>query len=170
MSIKIAGAILILISSAAIGFIISAYRRYEIHLLKDLLFSINYIKCELSYKCTALPDLFTNAANITGGTISKLLSDIALGLERKIASDSEKVVLTILKDYPDIPESIKYTIIDFSKTLGNFGLEGQLEELSVLQSHCAQLLDRKAKDREKYVRCYETLGICCGAALVILLI
>ena len=91
-------------------------------------------------------------------------------MDQQTSPDVQSLAETVLKCFNDIPESCRSIITQLGKTMGCFNLEGQVTQLQTLQAQCSQLLESKTKDRDKYVRCYETLGICCGAALVIILL
>lgn len=170
MTLKIAGAILVVLASAGFGFCMSAHRRREIRLIRDILRALVYMESELRYKLASLPELFEKTAVITQGTIGKLLNTIARSMEQQADTDISSLVNNALDHCIDLPESCYSLITQLGKTLGCFGLEGQASELQVLQEQCKQLLEKKTTERDKYVRCYETLGICCGAALVIILL
>ena len=55
-------------------------------------------------------------------------------------------------------------------SLGRFDLAGQLKGLSAVKGQCALELQELRTDREPRLRSYRVLGLCAGAALVILLI
>ena len=170
MTVKIAGAILILLAGGGFGFCISAHRNRDIRLLKDIMRALVYMECELRYKLTPLPELFQKTSSVTTGPIGKLLQQIASTMEEQSAADIQAIVERVLVRNPDLPDSCRSAMLQLGKTLGCFSMEGQATELKALQDHCSQTLDQKTKERDKYVRCYETLGLCCGAALVIILL
>jgi hypothetical protein len=54
--------------------------------------------------------------------------------------------------------------------MGRFDLEGQLNGLEAVRTRCRDWLDELISGREVRLRNYQTLGLCAGAALVILFI
>jgi hypothetical protein len=49
-------------------------------------------------------------------------------------------------------------------------LEGQLQGIASVHSACERTLEQLSNNREMRLRSYQTLGLCVGAALVILFI
>ena len=55
-------------------------------------------------------------------------------------------------------------------SLGRFDLPGQLQGIHTARGECQSALDRLCSNRDNRLRSYETLGLCAGAALAILLL
>ena len=55
-------------------------------------------------------------------------------------------------------------------SLGRFDLSGQLKGLASVRERCGQELQALRSDRDSRLRSFRVLGLCAGAALVILLI
>jgi hypothetical protein len=54
--------------------------------------------------------------------------------------------------------------------MGKFDIDGQINGLEAVRSLCRRMLDELTSGREVRLRNYQTLGLCAGAALVILFI
>jgi len=54
--------------------------------------------------------------------------------------------------------------------LGRFDLPGQLEGIQAVRKRCEESLESIRKNRNERLRSYQTLGVCAGAALAIILI
>ena len=65
---------------------------------------------------------------------------------------------------------VRELLNQFGQTLGCFDLKGQLLGIEEVRSQCAAALDQLALGREDRLRSYQTLGLCAGAALVILFV
>ena len=69
-----------------------------------------------------------------------------------------------------IPDSLREELKLMGKTLGRFDLDGQLRGLESVKDDCIRALEKLSDNRDVRLRSYETLGLCAGAALAILLI
>ena len=54
--------------------------------------------------------------------------------------------------------------------LGRFDLQGQINGLEHCREHCVSKLKLLSDNKEKRLRSYQTLGLCAGAAIAILLV
>lgn len=64
----------------------------------------------------------------------------------------------------------KRLLLVLGRTLGRFDLEGQLKGIDGISREAAAELDRLTKNQDARLRSYQTLGLCAGAALAILLL
>jgi hypothetical protein len=69
-----------------------------------------------------------------------------------------------------MPDSVRAMLTDFGKTLGIFDLSGQLAGLEHVSLKADEILKLRLMKKEIRTRTYQTLGLCFGATLVILLI
>ena len=75
-----------------------------------------------------------------------------------------------LSSVEDIPKHTREALADMGKTLGRFDLSGQLKGLEQVRASCRAELESLRSNREPQLRSYQTLGLCAGAALAILLV
>ena len=61
-------------------------------------------------------------------------------------------------------------LLQLGHSLGRFDLSGQLSELTALREQCDEEIRELRLDRSERLKSYRVLGLCAGAALVILLI
>jgi len=164
------GAILILASCTGCGFSIAAGKRKEEKLLHQLLQILQMMESELRYRLTPLPELCLMAADEGKG----ILRDVFLNLHRELTCqklpDAGSCMAAALKMSEEIPVRIRRILTHLGYSLGRFDLEGQLQGLQSIRSRCIDSLERIQKNRDERLRSYQTLGICAGAALVIVLI
>jgi hypothetical protein len=64
---------------------------------------------------------------------------------------------------------LKKLLLDLGRTLGHFDLDGQIQGIEAVRQEAVASLDKLTKDKEARLRSYQTLGLCAGAALAILL-
>lgn len=59
---------------------------------------------------------------------------------------------------------------ELGRNLGRFDLTGQLSSLRALRAGCEDSLKQLTDNRDNRLRSYQTLGLCTGAALAVLLL
>ena len=170
MTPKIVGAVLILAACGGMGIsMASAHRRKE-HMLRQIMAAVQCMACELQYRQTALPGLMWLCAKETSGQIAQVFSAMARELERQIAPDAACCMNAVLKESPRLPRIVTEKLHLLGRTLGRYDLSGQLSGLETVCQLCKRELDGLLADRDARLRSYTTLGLCAGAALVILFI
>ena len=65
---------------------------------------------------------------------------------------------------------MKELLLELGRSLGNFDLNGQLRGIEAVRRQALEALQNSVKDRDQRIRSYQTLGLCAGAALAILLL
>ncbi|MBQ3251847.1 MAG: stage III sporulation protein AB [Oscillospiraceae bacterium] len=170
MTIKLFGAILIVLSSWGIGLTIVTAHRKKVSSLNDLLTAIRYMKSELRYRCTPLPALCKASAGASHGYISGFLQLLSDELEAQVCPDTKLCAIQALTHIKEIPNPTAAMIMTLADTLGMFDLSGQLDGLDMLETQIEQALHQLTQQQDVRLRSYQTLSLCAGAALVILLI
>lgn len=170
MGFRWVGAILIVFSCTGCGFSIAAGKRKEEHLLYQILHILQFMESELRYRLTPLPDLCRMAA----GEVKGVLRDVFINLFRELNDrkmpDAGSCMAAVLTKNEEIPSTVRHLLSQLGYSLGRFDLEGQLEGLRAIQRRCEDSLGRIQQNRDERIRSYQTLGICAGAALAVILI
>lgn len=170
MNLKWFGAAMIISACTIAGYAIcAAYRRDERD-LRQMISALDYISCELQYRRSPLPDLCRVAGTERDGITGRLFTNLANELEAKISPDVQSCLAVAASTCGCLSPRMQEAICILGSTLGRFDLEGQLQELESVRLHCRKQLDEMAQGRDARLRSYQTLGICAGAALAILLI
>lgn len=170
MNLKWIGAILIILASGGTGFsLASAHRQKEIQ-LRQLLSALDYMQCELQYRMIPLPDLCRQTGSQSQGWIQKLFLVLAAELEDQIAPDVQCCIRDATAKLPGLPDIIAEPVRILGDTLGRFDLEGQIKGLEAGRQACRRNLETLTTNREERLRSYQTLGLCAGAAIAILLL
>jgi len=170
MNIRWIGAVLIIAGSGGFGFAMaSAYRREE-KSLKQLLIMLDYMCCELEFRRTPLPELCRKLASQGNGAVHRVFFGLAQELDRQIAPDAACCMEVILQKAIDVPKRTKVALEAMGRSLGAFDISGQLLQLNAVEESCRKELERLQSGKEDRLRNYQTLGLCAGAAVAILLI
>lgn len=170
MHLKLIGALLIIIACGGFGFAVAASHKKEERTLRQLLNILDYLACELQYRLTPLPQLCRQAALECSGTLNKLFTAFADELDMQLTANPELCMKAALEKYGDIPRHSYELLTVLGCSLGRFDLDGQLKDLEKVRHECISRLAKTCENKETRIRTYQTLGLCAGAALAILLI
>lgn len=170
MGIKLIGVILVIGSCGTFGFSLAATHRKEERCLRQLISVLDYMACELQYRLTPLPSLCRQAAGETSGVIRQVLACFTEELEDQISPNVSSCMNAALRRSRDVPSVTKECIETLGQSLGRFDLAGQLRGLESARQTCRYKLDMLEANKEVRLRSYQTLGLCAGAALVVMLI
>ena len=170
MTGKFIGAILIVLSCGGLGFKIAAAHRREEHALRQLIGALDYMECELQYRLTPLSALCRQASQECEGALRKIFLQFAIELDAQISPDAERCMLAALNGRKDVPSITMEALKKMGRSMGRFDMEGQLKGFEALRQECRGNLDRLGHNRDSRLRSYQTLGLCAGAAVVILFI
>lgn len=170
MDFKWIGAVLIVAGCGGFGFALSTEHRQQEKSLRKLTAILDFMACELQYRMTPLPELCRLAAQETDGKLSKVFFSLSEELDRSTASDVSAAMDTTLLAVGELPEKTRDNLLAFGRSMGRFDLTGQLETLEALRGSCRRDLEAFTSNRDVRLRNYQTLGLCAGAALAIILI
>lgn len=138
--------------------------------MKNLIAALDYMECELQYRMCALPDLCRQTAGETDGILRKVFAALANELEDQISPNVRQCMQTVLANVKDIPGQTFHSLELLGDSLGRFDLQGQLKGLESIRQECRINLSKLMGNSETRIRSYQTLGLCAGAAIIILLI
>lgn len=170
MTYKWIGAILIVLGSGCVGALMALNAKRELAALKELISALEYMANELSCRMTVLPDLCRKVSEKRTGCVSDFYAILASELEGQVAPNVESCVDVAVCKTLKLPEKVRGLLLQMGQTLGEFDLDGQIASIWALKKECEDLRERMEKDKTQRLRNYETLGLCAGAALAILLL
>ncbi len=170
MNLQWMGAILIIAGCGGVGFGMALNYKREEAALGKLIKALEFMRCELEYRLTPLPELCRKAADYSLGSVSTVFLGLAKELETQIAPDAACCMTAVLKKTKELPKKAAAAMEELGKSLGQFDLQGQVRGIASVQRLCENELEELAANRSNRIRSYQTLGLCAGAALVILFI
>ena len=170
MNARWIGAMLVLASCGGFGFSIAYSHRQRERLLRQLLNTLEMMASELEYRLTPLPELSRKAAKNTSGVLRDVFSGLVRQLDWQSETDAGGCMRAAIEQCHDLPACLRRPLRQLGQTLGCFDLPGQLQGLKSAQDACRRELARLEHNRDARLRSYQTLGLCAGAALVILLV
>ena len=170
MDYKWIGAVLIVAGCGGFGFSLSAEHRREENSLRKLIALLDFMACELQYRMTPLPELCVAAAGETCGPLKQVFSKLAELLEASVSWDVAGAMDDALQSAEPLPEKTRDNLLALGRSMGRFDLTGQLSALESVRAGCRRDLEEFTANRDIRLRNYQTLGICAGAAVAIILI
>lgn len=169
MTWKVFGAVLVFLGCGSAGFMKVVAHQREEAALRQLMMALDYMECELQYRLPPLPQLCRKTAEKSEGDISKILYTLAEELDTQIAPDVRTCMHASLQRMPKLPCLMRENLVRLGDTLGQFDLSGQVRGLDAVREMVKHDLERHCDNKDARLRCYRTLGLCAGAALVVLL-
>lgn len=169
MNLKLLGVLAVVIGCGGFGFRLAALHRAEEKHIRQLLTVLDQFQCELEYRLTPLPDLCRIACGICTGKLRSLFLTLAAELDQQISPDASCCMNASVSN-SDLSRSMKRLLRELGRSLGCFDLSGQLRGIESVRSLAQEALQQSVKDRDVRIRSYQTLGLCAGAALAILLL
>ncbi len=170
MVFRFLGAALVLLACGYVGFQnASAYRRQE-RTLEQLLFALEYMERELEYALPPLPDLCRRTGAQCNGMIAALFLCLAQEMDKQVAADVSCCMEAALERIPQLTCNVREKLSLLGKSLGKFDVSGQLGGIRSTRAQAKRDLDGLYAGHEERTRSYRALGLCAGAALVILFI
>ena len=170
MTIKWIGALLVIAGCGGVGFTMAASYKREERCLRALVRALDYMTCELQFRLPALPELCRAAGKECGGPAGQALMALSSELESQISPDTDSCMYAALSKMDNLPGSTLEALSLLGKSLGRFDLNGQLQGIEQVRAHCRRELASLENGRDQRIRGYQTLGVCAGAALAILLV
>ncbi len=168
--LKIIGIVLIVSACGGVGFALASAHRREEKSLRQLVSILDFMECELLYRLTPLPELCRLCAKEFPPMPGKVFGELADEMEQQIFPDIACCMRSVLDRTGDIPPITRREFALLGRSVGRFDLDGQLKGLEGVRQDCRLNLERLENNRDNRLRSYQTLGLCAGAALAILLI
>ena len=168
MECKTLGVCFVIVACGAFGFKMAADIRYEIKLLNDLINILNYMECELNYRLTPLPQLCRTSAK-RGKSLERLFQCFADELDAQISVDASSCMdAAIIKTSGQIA-SVESLVKELGASFGKFDLDGQLNGIETVRQKSVNQLQELELEKDIRMRNCQTLGMCAGVTLAILL-
>ncbi len=170
MPMKLWGAILIVTGCGGYGFSMAAAQRREERELRDLISALEIMQWDLKYRLTPLPELSRLAAKGAGGRVAGVLHRFSRELDGNSMPEADRCMCTALRAESMLSGAVSEALRKLGTVLGRFDLEGQLSGIESVCELCRGKLQALTENQDNRLRSYQTLGLCAGAALAIVLI
>ena len=168
--LKLIGAGLIITACGGFGMGMAVQYRREISSLKQFMDAVQWMRRELEYHLTPVPELCRGAAEQSSGQLRRFWIQTAVELESQIAPDVSTCMGAAIHKVGSLPKYTAAAVEQLRRNFGSFDLEVQQDELACIVEHCNNVLTELEENKTQRLRNYQTLWLCAGAALAILLV
>ena len=171
MKIKVFGAVLILISGSAIGWIIASQYIKRVNQLKQLQSGINLFNAEIGYTQTLLPKALQEIADNLDYPISKLFYETAHKLSEKKGKTFTEIWEERLESNFKINSLLKSDIKilrEWGQQIGDSGLEEQKNINELTLKKLEEMQKRAQRKAQKRVKLTRYAGVLLSLLVIIL--
>ena len=165
---KLAGIVFIVTSAGSVGFRIAASLRKRCIMLRQLLQALQLLRNEIAFCGTPLPQAFALMAASCNGVLEKIFTAVAKEM------DKQHWVTPLAAMEHGVHEGkevlVEPILLELAAKLGKYDLDAQLQAIETARHRTEELLFQMEQERSNKSRTYETLGVCAGLAVAILLI
>lgn len=170
MNLKFIGALCVIAGCGSCGFMMTSQYLSNMRLLRNLTIVLDYMECEIQYRCTPLPQLCHQAGEQVTGKVRQIFLLLADELDAQISPDVHLCMSSVLDRLGNIWSPLHTILLRLSCSLGKFDMPGQLRALENARDACREKLSQLQEGKDSRLRSYQTLGLCAGAAIAILFV
>jgi stage III sporulation protein AB len=173
MLIKLIGSLIIIISSALIGFLMGGYYRDRPRQLRELQSGLNMLETEIAYSQTPLPQALSRVSRRISRPIGTVFAHTAEILMRKsglTASEAWSISLNRLYNKSSLRRGDCEILENLGGYLGASDKEDQIKHLKLAISQLKDMEYLAEDERRKNERIWNYLGVLSGLMLVLLII
>lgn len=165
------GAFLVFLASAGMGYQESRKLSEHIQALEDFLQVIIYLKGEIRYGGSSLPDAFREATGHCSERYADFLKAVSEKMENRQEEDPGRIVRQCAKEYikeNSLSVEEKERIAQLGERLGYLDREMQLRQLSLYESEFERMIQQAKEAAPAKKKLYHSLGVFSGAMIAIL--
>ena len=159
----------IFISCYLIGLLIAKKYINRVIELKEFKNALNMFKTKIRFTHEPIPELFEQIANSLENNVGNIFRKASNYMKTKTAEYSWKKTLEEKESLSLTKEDI-HVLKNLGKLLGKTDLEGQTNEIALVETFLEMQIDKAEEEREKNEKLYKTLGAVFGLVLVIILV
>lgn len=165
---KLIGIVFIIMTTGSMGFRIAGAYRKQCETLRQLLAALQILRNEIAFCGTPLPKAFAMMAIPCNGILEKILSNVAREMDRHVWMSPTAALEKHAS--AQINEPFVTILMEMLSRFGSYDVQAQLQSVDWARMQCEERLCLLEQERTQKGKVYETLGICAGVAVSILLI
>ena len=173
MILKIAGAVLVLASSALLGLYFAQLDGFRISDLNEWKKALLILRSQIAFASLPLPEAMGAVAERVGAPVSRALSQFARQLSDRNDADIYSVWTNTLRGSVSgshLKQEDWEWLYNFGKTLGFLDKDMQLNSIDLTISYIDDKSEALSVQSEKNKKMFGSLGILCGMLTVIVLL
>lgn len=170
--IRLTGAALVIFSASLAGFGLARSVRTVCAQLEGLIWALDFMKSEMSARLTPLPQLFSMLGACREKSVAAFFTEAGRALS---APPGCTVPVSFKRGAQNasalcVPGECMQSLYALSMSLGRFELESQLAAIERAKAEMTAALLRLQAEKRARCRSYETIGVCAGLALAVILV
>lgn len=165
---KLLGILFVIATAGSAGFRIAGEGRKSCDMMRQLLSALQILRNEIAFCGTKLPKAMALMAVPCRDQLEAVLANTAREMDKcawMTPLDALKRCTKDCKNEPFVP-----ILTDLMTRLGTYDTQAQLQSVDLAREQCEERLCLLEQENRKKGKLYETLGICAGVAVSILLI
>lgn len=167
--IKLLGFLIIVASSAKIGFDISDKYRNRTREIKAFITILEKIKNEISFSNCIISEALEKSKNIKCKTISSMIDYILNKVEKNRISLAEAFNFFLNENNTSLTKTDTDEILKFFAFFGNGDKEDEIKNINSTVANMRVNLQSAIEDEKKYVKLFRTSGFLAGCLIAIIL-
>lgn len=170
MTAKLLGVVFVILGCGSVGFCIASNYKREEKNLRRLIGILDFMACELQYRLPSLPQLCRLCAKEFPGFPGSVFLSLSVEMEAQVCDDLSSCMASAVDKASRLSPITRQMLLTLGNSIGRFDLEGQLKGLEAVRQECRRKLSELSENRDIRLRSYQTLSLCAGAAIAILLV
>lgn len=170
MNIRFIGALILCIGSSCLGFSAAGTVRRRVKTLQSLKLSLEMMRCEVSYTLTPIGKICDILCKSTEGDVRTLYHRLAAVFSAPYPAKDDWAGELVHSTLRGIPEETAEALTELLSSFGRFGVNEQLRLIDLTAEKVSAALAQTETEKKQRCRCYQTLGICTGLAIMILVL
>lgn len=158
----------IVLSAGSVGFGMACSVKKKIGILRQMVRALQLLRNEIAFCGTPLPQAFALMAASCEGLLGQQFEAIAKTMDKHpwmTAAEAMRQSKSVIQDL-----TVESLLNELTEGLGKYDLEAQLQAISFAKNRTDTLLLQAEQEQNSKSKLYETLGICAGLSIAILLI
>ena len=167
--IKLIGFIIIIISSAKIGFDLSAKYIRRVKDLKSFISVLEKIKSKIKFSNCVISDALVKASEVKSDTVSNLVKYISKKIEDGKTGPSDAFECYLKENITFFEKNDIEEIYKFFSAFGSGDREDEIKNISNTIENIKSHLNEAIENEKKYVKLFRTSGVLAGFLIAIIL-
>ena len=169
---KLIGVVFIVISAGTVGFRLARQLRLRCTMLRQLQSALHVLKNEIAFCATPVPRAFAKMAASLEGALAELFARASGAMDKRCWLTPSSAMEYAMQEVPGFEQGdkVRDILLELAGKLGQYDLDSQIQGIGLAMTQLDE--ERQAAERERSVKSktYETLGVCAGLAVAILLL
>ena len=169
--LRFVGFVLIVSSSASVGFSMADRVRRAQKLYRQALSSLAYMKAEIEFHLTPLDEITRQLSTLSSGVLGEIFSGFSRDITLAPGVSCGVLMRRCLRMQKyRLPQELSDILGELFDLLGRQDVLAQIRAIELAEGRLQQVYAQSRSEKNERCRAYRTIGICAGLALAIVLI